>query len=261
MQLGDPVLLLAIAATVAGAVAIYMGLKKPVAKTFGDFGSGLLGIATTIALIGGAWLYVLEGRNRPKIDVTADATVVPLAPGADGTGRVLIHFVGTVTNSGAFGQNFDCTALDALGFPASGEIARNQRFGFDLEPEPLLQEAATGEDWRRCLDVERERWNIREQERIERVEGNAEPARPFGVPPSGFRYASFALEPGESRTKGFELIVPCTYAAVRFTFVVPKTDTTSVNELKLVRSIATECAESRQQASARPMETRPRTSS
>jgi hypothetical protein len=94
------------------------------------------------------------------------------------------------------------------------------------------------------MELEQARWEWREQSRIDKFALPKSAERRFVRPDSGHRYDEFTLEAGESRTRDFELVVSCAYAAVRSHFVVPKPGNRSVHERKTVISLADACAKS-----------------
>lgn len=252
MLRGWPVLLIIIVIVALTAVAVIHLFRKDAVK-LGHLGMGMTGIVAAAAIFGGALLYYLEDRGRPKLDVSTEVNVAPLAPEPDGSPRVLLQFIGRITNLGSSSAGYDCVAIDAHGFRRTGVYRRAETFRFDLQPEPLLEETAGGAQWNRCLDIEQDRWDRRQRRQKART---GIPARAFVRTTTGYRYFHFDLAPGESRTRHFELIVPCHFAAVRFIFVVPQQATHSVQETKTLVPLDTACAISREMAAEEQAQSR-----
>ncbi len=215
-------------------------------QELGNVGQGLLGFASVIALIVAALLYYEAGRDRARIEAEARATIVPFSRDERGVPRVLVQVAGTVTNRGETRLKFDCVGVDVRGFRSDRRISRNGVFHYDVNTEALLTETAKGDQWQDCVQQERDRWNSQENERLQRLSLPEQARRQFYPPNSGHRYDPFELSIGESRTLDLELVIPCTYAALRLHFLVPRPDAAVADEAKAVYSIVEECSKSAQ---------------
>jgi len=242
----DPLFTLLVFGAIIAVAWLIMTVPRQKVMSIGDLGQGIMGIATAVALGAGAFLYYLQGSNKPRLEVSSRAAVVPLTPQGDGTGRVLIQFVGTVTNRGAFSQHFECVGVDVRGFDNAAQLERNRIFQYDVATAPLLADAANGPEWDHCMQIERIRWGQDEDERLARLRLPPRDRQPFPSIDSGLRYAAFDLESGESRTRHVELVVPCNFAAVRYHFVIPKPHSRYVYEDKAVVDIGEQCRRSRE---------------
>jgi hypothetical protein len=233
----DPAYTLLFLLLIVAAAALIISMFKLPPEKLSQFGQGWLGIASTLALATGVWLFVTERRDKPKIDLGVGYTALALSPDTSPSGRALVQFVASIENRGSHLMTFDCAALDVHGIPAAGVLPRNPEFQNDFDLKPLLQATATGKEWEICRPIERGRWLKKNPDR--------DPAG-YVAPTTGFRYRRFKLEPGEKKTRHFELAVPCDYAAVRFTFNVPKPRTSDVYEIKEIVPLASACKESRE---------------
>lgn len=233
----DPAYTLLFLLLIVVAAALIVSVFKLPPEKLSQFGQGWLGIASTLALATGVWLFVTERRDKPKIDLGVGYTALALAPDQTSSGRALVQFVASIENRGSHLMTFDCAALDAHGIRATGDLSRNPEFQNDFDFTPLLRATATGREWEKCKPIEQGRWLKKNPDR--------DPAQ-YAAPTTGFRYRRFKLEPGEKKTRHFELVVPCDYAAVRFTFNVPKPRTPDVYETKEIVPLASACKESRE---------------
>jgi hypothetical protein len=238
----DPAFTLTVIGTVLLAIwVLFTARKQPIAG-FSDFGQGLLGIASLFALLGGVWLFYLQGTGRPRQEVVAVATVAPLGHDESGEGTVLVQLIGRITNRGAFPAKYECVGEDVRGFRGDRPPPRNPGSSKDLLTEPLAPRV-NDRLWRHCMQEEGRKWQARRRREIERLGGSVTPAA-FTEPNSGVRFSTFTLEPGETGELDFEVVVPCRYAAVRLHFAVPKPDSISAPEAKAVVSLIDACRQS-----------------
>jgi hypothetical protein len=249
----DPVFTLTVMGTLFLVAWVILMAARQRVSGLSDFGQGLLGIASLFALLAAAWLYFLEGRAKPRHEVSAVGTVVPLAPDKQGMGRVLVQLAGTLINRGVFPVEYECIGVDVRGFKP-GEAANDERFKYDILSQPLAKAVKTME-WMHCMKIEEHRWYERQERYFDRRRIKGQRAAEFRPPDSGLRYPPLTLEAGESRTLDYEIVVPCEYAAVRLHFMVPKPHSDSAPEAKAVLSLIDPCRAS--VAGARQAEPRP----
>jgi hypothetical protein len=250
-MLNDPLFWMLVAASLGGLVTLAVGLMKHTSTNFGEFGNGVLAMATMIALIAAGWLYLFEGRTHPKVNVSASATVVGVPP----TGwrpnhsmqSVLVQISVSIENRGEQGRWFNCAALDILGL--QGAEDRTSPYPDDLAGISLLR-ILPGQPadplWTRCVgpngfEENRNRAELEEQNRRRGDSDSVNPPRISGRPESGARYRDFYMEPGERTTKTWEQFVPCSYNVVRVIFKLPKPDGTAEYETKILVPIADIC--------------------
>lgn len=238
----DPVFTLTLMGTIFLVAWVALTAARQPVSGLSDFGQGLLGIASLFALLAAGWLYFLEGRNRARHELSAVATVVPLEA-EEGVGMVLVQLAGTVTNRGAFPSDYECVGADIRGVRSQAP-GRSTNFYFEIATDPLVPPPGN-DQWRTCMEMEGKRWDRREARQRQRL-GRDIPPRPFPPPDSGVRYGLFTLEAGESHTSSLEAVVPCTYAAVRLHFVVPKPGKDSVPEAKGLFPLVDACRASRE---------------
>lgn len=230
---------------------IVIGLQKS-GDDFGHFGQGLFGIAGSIGFLVAAWLFYFQGTDKPRLKIDTMPTVVPLMPDAQGRGRVLLQLNNMITNNGGFPAKYDCVAVDVRGLKPADALPRHPVFRYDVNTSPLVIADSSNPQWAHCMTLERERWERRERKRLDKFRLPDSAALQFVTPDSGYRYDEFTLEAGESRTRDFEVVIPCDYAAVRVHFVVPKPANKSVTELKTVISLLDGCEKSLESAARRP---------
>jgi hypothetical protein len=238
-------------ATLAAIYAAIRGFRKDSVNEFGEYGNGILGISTMVAFVVAAWLYYLEGRDRPKVNVTASGTVIGIAPRGRGPNQpvqeVLIQIAINIDNRGERGQRFNCAALDIIALEGTEE--RVGTFPDDLAGNSLLEiNALAPADpvWTNCtgnggFEQKRAKREREEQGRRQGASDVVNPSIVTGTPASGARYRDFYMEPGERTTRTWEQRVSCRYNAVRVIFKLPKPGETSDYEAKLLIPIADVC--------------------
>jgi hypothetical protein len=221
------------------------------AERFHNIAQGLFAIAGICGIIAAAWLYVAERRDKPKIVLQPSATVVPLAEAASAgvatapVRNALLQIRVTIENRSATGLLFNCPAIDLIAL--TGAEARAAQYPDDLQGTSLLARPA-GELWENCVNrFEAERRAREEEELKQNVAGGryVNPPRPGAVPRSGARFRDFFMEPGETTTKTWEAVVPCTFSAVRAIFKLPKPNSTQDYETKTLIPVADVCNEER----------------
>jgi hypothetical protein len=252
----DSLLSIAAITSIFFSIAVIVFALHKTSEELGHFGQGLFGIVGALGFLVGAWLFYFQGSDRPRLKVDTTTTVAPLHPDSAGEGRVLIQLVNTVSNQGGFPAKYDCVAVDLRGFKLADELPRDPVFNYDVNTIRLFTPDLKNPQWPHCMKLEQERWDWRERSRIDRFHLPETAQRRFVQPDSGHRYDEFTLEAGESRTRDFELVVSCNYAAVRSHFVVPKPGNRSVHEHKTVISLAEACAKSLALPSPRPPQSR-----
>ena len=240
-----------IVASAAGFVTLLVGFLRHKSTNFGEFGNGVLGMATMIALIVGGWLYLFEGRTHPKVDISAAATVVGIPPRGWRPGRamqnVLVQISVNIENRGERGRWFNCAALDILGL--QGVENRTAPYPDDLAGPSLLRiqpNQASDPVWTHCVgangfEARRDQTELQEQNERRGESDSVNPPRISSPPGSGARYRDFYMEPGERITKTWEQPVPCSFNAVRVIFKLPKPNGTADYETKILVPIADIC--------------------
>jgi hypothetical protein len=220
----DPVISLAlIPAAILLLIAVGV-LARAKLSGFNNLGQGLVGLAAALGVVVAASAYFAERQDKPRVGLSTRAVVIPLSAAKGSSSNALIQFVTTIENNARRPMEVACAGLDARGIVARGALARNKRDANDLEAEPLLRETTTGEVWNDCMKTARKEYPD------------------FEPPASGFRYRTFLLEPGEARSRHFELVAPCRYAAIRFTFSVPKPgDSKHLYEVKRLVPLTDTC--------------------
>lgn len=249
----DTVIFLAIIlGTVAAVATTCVALAKKNTDNIGEFGNGVLGLTSMIAVVAGSWLYYFEGRGHPRVNVSASATVVGLpTPGWQGLNHplrnVLVQISVVIENRGERARGFNCAALDIIGL--TGTEHRVMPYTDDLTGPSLLAidpHAPADPVWVNCVgpgNFEDGR-NVRAREHQQKHRGDADVVNPpviSGPPQSGARYRDFFMEPGERTTKTWEQLVPCTFSAVRVIFKLPKPDGTADYETKILIPIVDIC--------------------
>lgn len=240
------VLTLAMVAAIAlafmfGAMAA-MGWKG---DRFANFGQGVAGVATVIALTCAAALYYSGREDKPRLVVQKPQAVVAAAQ--DG---VLLHIAVAIENKSAQRLKIMCAAIDLIGLEKSGR--RHNRYYDDLLGQSLLRDQPGRDAFRRCVGTFEARRRNSERQRIEerglaRRAGRdrepyvndprvSEPAR------SGARFTDFVMEPGESVTKTWDQFVTCDHAAVQVIFKVPRPDDIIDYEAKTLVPLDEICA-------------------
>jgi hypothetical protein len=221
------------------------------AALFHDVAQGLFAIAGILAILGGAWLYRVERRDKPRIILTPAATVVPISASGEPK-SVLLQVRFAIENRSSTALVFSCAAIDLFGLTGqerSSPLYADDLQGVSLLPVPgtfsLRTETKATERFRRCVETfERERIE-QEQSRLQddlRDRRYVNPPEPGAAARSGARYRDFLMEPGETTVKSYELQVPCGYTAVRAIFKLPKPDSTFDYEVKTMIPIANVCS-------------------
>lgn len=213
---------------------------------FHDIAQGTFAIVGSIAIAVGAWLYIAERRDKPRVILEPRTTVVGLEPAGQSEGElqgVLLQVSISIENRSSRGLTFNCPAIDIIGL--RGEEQRQPTYLDDLDGTSLLPANDKSPNWKTCVyGFEQDRRNreaawFEEQRESEKW---VNPPRPSGLPTSGARYRDFFMEPGEVATKTWEQRVPCDYDAVRVIFKLPKPNSVHDYETKILVPIAHVCA-------------------
>jgi hypothetical protein len=206
------------------AILILGIFKKFTVEHFGDFGQGLAGIAAAGAILVGGALFIAEGRAQPRLLLRLTATVVPAEPAGGRQEQVYVQIVTTIENQGLLSPaTIQCAAFDASAIAPNGR--RDTAHANDLSLHSLLTAAADhGRDWGRCLQME----------------ARLAAAGAFIRPTSGFRWADFQIQPGQTKTRNYELLVPCSLSGIRVIVKIPD-PAGGVLERKMAISIVDVC--------------------
>lgn len=214
-------------------------------EAFSHFGQGIVGLAASYGVVFAAWVFFVEHQDKPRVALATGATIVTLDARQGAERRALVQLVTTIENKGRRPLEVRCAGLNALGISAENSLPRDPQFLNDLLLQPLLADTRSGSAWTECMKFEAERLK------------SAHPHAEFATPASGFRYKTFFLEPGEARTRHFELVVPCSLAAVRFVVHLPKPNEFRVYETKRIVPLTEACADNDPNSSSLPTQAEP----
>ena len=179
---------------------------------------GIAGVVTILGVLAAAYIYFAERRDRARFDLKLISTIV----GGEKRGRkletALVQVKVLVSNPGTRLAKARCTNLDIAGIAVAG----NERFGTEYRFPSLLRDVDHGKEWRECWDGPL-------------VQDGEEPST------SGYVWETTEIEPGGSDTMFYELIVPCSYSAIKVLVKIPRVDDSTRDEVKLISPLSDVC--------------------
>lgn len=182
---------------------------------FTNLFQGFAAIATVIALIVAAFLYVEERKDRAKLGLEIRTLAIPVQ-GKDGRRAILFQVSAKTNNFGFRTVTAECINLDIAGLPANLKEVSYARPEFQLAS--LIPADTSSDRWKRCAITQ---------------DGGR----------TGFYWGPSTLEPGSSDTSYYELEVPCTFRAVRTLIKIRRpSEPGKADNYKLLSPISDVCA-------------------
>ncbi|MGZ8285780.1 MAG: hypothetical protein ACXW27_08195 [Allosphingosinicella sp.] len=183
---------------------VFIGILFFVLKShhdkLGNYGQGLFGLVSVIALLAAGGLYWIERRDQPKLAFTVKAQAFPLGPATRRQKEVLLSLVVLIENKGSRKIEVSCVAADFSALKAGGSLARDPSSSSDMIFERLAEDInyeaadASGRIGR-CLERTEAKWGPQ--------------ARPT------FMWPHVSLEPGEIDDVYMEKAISCRFSLVR----------------------------------------------